>query len=66
VGGETTVARFATVALSVVALAWEATVGFCNPWPYAWGVLGHDSFFRWFTVTFRAVDGEFELDPNPS
>lgn len=66
VGGETTVARFATVALSAVALAWEATVGFCTPWPYAWGVLGHDSFFRWFTVTFRAADGEFELDPNSS
>jgi hypothetical protein len=63
VGGTTISARFTTVALSVDVLAWEATVGFCDPWPYAWGVLGHDSFFRWFTVTFRAADGEFELHP---
>jgi hypothetical protein len=58
-GGETVSTRFATVALSVDVLAWEATVGFCDPWPFAWGVLGHDSFFRWFTVTFRAAGGEF-------
>ncbi|MGI9033259.1 MAG: hypothetical protein ACR2HY_06185 [Acidimicrobiales bacterium] len=30
-------------------------------WPYVWGLLGHLSFFRYFTVTFRAVDFEFEV-----
>lgn len=63
VGGGTTTARFVTVTLAAANLAWEAHVGFCKHWPYAWGLLGHDSFFRWFTVTFRAADHEFELEP---
>ena len=62
VAGATTRAQFVTVALSVADLVWEAEVGFCEPWPYAWGLVGHDAFFRWFTVTFRAVDYEFELE----
>lgn len=63
VGGGTTSARFVTVNLSAAGLVWEANVGFCDPWPYAWGLLGHDAFFRWFTVTFRAADYGFELEP---
>lgn len=63
VGGTTTTARFTTVSISTEELAWEASVGFCDPWPYAWGILGHRSFLRWFTVTFRAADHEFELEP---
>jgi hypothetical protein len=63
VGGSSTTARFASVTLSTADLAWEASVGFCDPWPYAWGILGHHSFFRWFTITFRAADHEFELEP---
>ena len=52
-GGASTTARFAAVTLSTAGLTWEASVGFCDPWPYAWGLLGHHSFFRWFTITFR-------------
>jgi len=63
VGGGSTQARFAIVRLSVGGYAWEAAVGFCDPWPYAWGLLGHASFFRFFIVTFRAADFEFELVP---
>ena len=62
-GGASTTARFAAVTLSTADLTWEASVGFCDPWPYAWGLLGHHSFFRWFTITFRAVDHEFEIEP---
>jgi hypothetical protein len=42
---------------------WEAEVAFCHPWPYAWGLLGQRSFFRYFTVTFRAADFELEVTP---
>jgi hypothetical protein len=63
VGGTTTIARFARVSLATAELTWEADVGFCEPWPFAWGLLGHESFFRWFTVTFRAADREFEVVP---
>ena len=34
------------------------------PWPYSWALLGHTAFFRYFTVTFRAADFEFEVQPN--
>ena len=43
---------------------WEAEVGFCAPWPYGWGLLGQQSFFRFFTVTFRAVDFALEVTPS--
>ncbi len=42
---------------------WEADVGFCDPWPRSWGLLGQLSFFRNFEVTMRAADSELELRP---
>ncbi|MDP3984077.1 MAG: hypothetical protein Q8Q52_03615 [Acidimicrobiia bacterium] len=56
-------AFFATTRLMAANHTWEAEVGFCRPWPYARGLLGHISFFRYFTVTFHAVDYEFEVEP---
>jgi hypothetical protein len=66
VGGNMVMARFAVARLSAAGLTWEAPVGFCDPWPYVWGLLGQGSFFRRFTVTFRAADYEFEVDSNES
>jgi hypothetical protein len=63
VGGSSVEARFVAVRMTAAGLTWDAPVGFCDAWPYAWGLLGHDSFFRWFTVTFRAMDLEFEIEP---
>lgn len=58
-----TEAAFVTSRLTAVDHTWEADVGFCHPWPYSWGLLGQRSFFRYFTVTFRASDFELELTP---
>ena len=66
VGGALVRARLTVIRMAAAGLTWEAEVGFCDAWPYAWGLLGHQSFFRWFTVTFRAADFEFELDPDPA
>lgn len=66
VGGATVDARFAVVRLAVGGHSWEAPVGFCDPWPYGWGLLGQAGFFRFFTVTFRAADWELEVEPNPA
>lgn len=63
VAGAGTTAAFVTILLTAADFAWEAEVGFCDPWPYGWGLLGQASFFRYFTVTFRAADLEFELEP---
>jgi len=56
-------AAFVTTLLTVGGHSWEADIGFCDPWPYSWGLLGQQSFFRYFTVTFRAADWEFEVVP---
>lgn len=63
VGGTSTSATFAIVRFGAGGRVWEAEAGFCEPWPYSWGLLGHASFFRFFTVTFRAADFEFEINP---
>ncbi|HVA43661.1 MAG TPA: hypothetical protein VNF50_09265 [Acidimicrobiales bacterium] len=63
VGGATTEARFLPVPLTAAAYTWEAEVGFCDPWPYDWGLLGQLWFFRYFIVTFRAADFQFEVVP---
>jgi hypothetical protein len=63
VGGTAIKARFSTVRLAVGGHAWEAQVGFCDPWPYGWGLLGQLGFFHFFVVTFRAADWELEIDP---
>jgi len=56
-------AVFATARMTAADHSWEAEIGFCDPWPYSWGLLGHRAFFRYFTVTLRAVDFEFDLEP---
>lgn len=62
VAGGATDGAFTSVRLTAASSSWEAEVGFCDPWPYAWGLLGQQSFFRYFTVTFRAADFEFEVE----
>jgi hypothetical protein len=63
VAAAATSAVVVTTRLTAAGHSWEAEVGFCEPWPYAWGLLGQLSFFRFFTVTFRAGDFEFEITP---
>jgi hypothetical protein len=58
-----TQADLVTARLTAGGHTWEAEVGFCEPWPYSWGLLGIRSFFRYFVVTFRAADFQFELEP---
>lgn len=62
VAAGSTDAAFVTTALSVADASWEAEVGFCDPWIYSWGILGQSSFLRYFVVTFRAADFEFEVE----
>lgn len=63
VAGSATTARMVTTLLTVGGHSWEAEVGFCDPWPRGWGMLGQLAFFRFFAVTFRAADLELEIDP---
>lgn len=63
VGGSSIKAWMVPTLLIIGEHRWEAEVGFCDPWPHGWGLLGQLSFFRYFVVTFRAVDFELEIDP---
>lgn len=65
IGGRTLDVRFATVRLAIPDLdhTWEARVGFCDNWQHPFAVLGHEGFLRQFTLTLRAADLEFELEP---
>lgn len=65
VAAGSTSASFVTTSLRSGEFVWEAEVGFCDPWPYSWGLLGQRSFFHFFTVTFRASDFEFEFEFEP-
>ena len=62
VAGSGTKARIVPALLTIGDHRW-AEVGFCDPWPRGWGLLGQISFFRYFVVTFRAADFELEIDP---
>lgn len=65
IGGGAAVARLVPVLLTVGGFSWEAEVGFCDPWPRGWGLLGQRSFFRYFTVTFRTADFALDITPVP-
>jgi hypothetical protein len=62
--GASVSAKFITVPLELDGFMWDAEVGFTAVMSADWGLLGQSAFFRWFTVTFRTCDDEFEVEPN--
>lgn len=66
VGGVRTTARSATVQLELRqgpdSHAWSPTVYFCDPWPWAFGLLGLSGLDP-FLVTINAYDEWSELKP---
>lgn len=63
VGGQHLLARTAMVRRRLGTVDWEAPVSFCEPWPWAYQLLGQEGFFRWFEVSIRAADREIETTP---
>lgn len=63
VGGSGALAQLVPTVLTVGDYSWEAEVGFCDPWPRSWGLLGQRSFFRYFVITFRTADFELDIAP---
>jgi hypothetical protein len=63
VGGHTMSARSVLVLLTVGGFSWESPVSFCDPWPFAFQLLGQEGFFRWFTVTIDAADRSLQMHP---
>ncbi len=62
-GGLRTTARHARVALTVAGMRYEAPVTFCDPWPFAFNLLGQEGFLRFFRLTICAAEFWLELEP---
>jgi hypothetical protein len=65
VGGVRTTGRALRVALTLGDVGFEAPVWFCDPWPFPFGLLGQEGFFRFFRVTICAAEGWLECEPEP-
>jgi Aspartyl protease len=62
-GGHTIAARTVIVSLTIGGYTWEAPVSFCDPWPFAFHLLGQEGFLRWFTVMINAADRTVDIHP---
>ena len=63
VGGVTTTTLAARVDLTIAGMRYEAPVTFCDPWPFAFSLLGHEGFLRFFRVTLCAAEAWLEVEP---
>jgi Aspartyl protease len=63
VGGLTATARHARAHLTIAGVRYDAPVTFCEPWPFAFNLLGQDGFLSFFRVTISAVEAWLEIDP---
>jgi hypothetical protein len=63
VGGLTTLARHARAHLTIAGVRYDAPVTFCDPWPFAFNLLGQEGFLRFFRVTLCAAEDWLELEP---
>lgn len=67
VGGQVVEAAPARVTLQIGAgddrHAWDAQVWFCDPWPFAFQLLGLDGFLRHFRTTLSAYHEWIDCEP---
>jgi len=66
VGGLTTIARHARADLTIAGVRYDAPVSFCDPWPFAFNLLGQEGFLRFFRLTLCAAEGWLEVEPEPA
>jgi hypothetical protein len=63
VGGVTTTAVHGRVDLTIAGARYDAPVSFCDPWPFAFNLLGQEGFLRFFRLTMCAAHGWLEIEP---
>ena len=63
VGGLSTNAYSARADLTVAGVRYDAPVTFCDPWPFAFNLLGQEGFLRFFRLTLCAAEWWLELEP---
>lgn len=63
IGGFITSARLARADLTVAETRYDAPISFCDPWPFAFNLLGQEGFLRFFRVTLCAKDFWLDIEP---
>jgi hypothetical protein len=63
IGGVTTKGRHARVDLTIAGVRYDAPVTFCEPWPFAFNLLGQEGFLRFFRVTISAAQSWLDVEP---
>jgi hypothetical protein len=63
IGGVRTTAHHARADLTIAGLRYDAPVSFCDPWPFAFNLLGQEGFLRFFRVTLCAAENWVEVQP---
>ena len=61
--GGVTRARQARCDLTIAGRRYDAPVSFCEPWPFAFHLLGQEGFLRFFRITICAAEYWLELEP---
>jgi hypothetical protein len=62
-GGVTATAHHARAELTIAGHRYDAPVTFCDPWPFAFHLLGQEGFLRFFRLTLCAAEGWLEVEP---
>jgi hypothetical protein len=63
VGGVITRARHGRAALTIAGVRYDAPISFCDPWPFAFNLLGQEGFLRFFRLELCAAEGWLEIEP---
>jgi hypothetical protein len=66
VGGVLTKARHARADLTIAGVRYDAPVTFCEPWPFAFHLLGQEGFLRFFRLEICAAESWLEIEPEAS
>lgn len=62
VGGVLTKARSARAELTIAGVRYDAPVTFCEPWPFAFHLLGQEGFLRFFRLEICAAESWLEIE----
>ena len=65
VGGVIVTAHHARADLIVAGVRYDAPATFCDPWPFAFHLLGQEGFLRYFRVTLCAKELWLDVEPEP-
>ena len=63
IGGVRTTARHARADLTVAGRRYDAPITFCDPWPFAFNLLGQEGFLRYFRLELCAAKYWLTIEP---